>query len=175
MKRKSFLFVIVFAALLAAACGTSAPVAQGAVPQGSVQQGPVQQGPIQPAPTTASGGQPASSSGSGTQVTITLADNTIASTQTTFQAGVLYTFIIKNTGNHAHNFNISTPVTATGSEDASLASALLAVTQDKLPVGGGTIVQYTFPASAIGQQLEFSCLIKRHYEDGMKLAITVTN
>jgi uncharacterized cupredoxin-like copper-binding protein len=103
-----------------------------------------------------------------------LADNTIASSLTTFQAGVLYTFVIKNTGNHAHNFNISTPVSITGGEDASLASALLAVTQDKLPVGGGTTVSYTFPASSVGAQLEFSCLIKRHYEDGMRLAITVT-
>lgn len=159
MKRITFLFVIVVSALLAAACSTSAPAPQGAT---------------QPAPTSASGAPPASSSGSGTQVTITLADNTIASTLTTFQAGVPYTFIIKNTGNHAHNFNISTPVSVTGGEDASLASALLAVTQDKLPVGGGTTVDYTFPASAVGGQLEFSCLIKRHYEDGMKLAITVT-
>ena len=159
MKRMPFFFIILVAALLAAACGTSAPPSQGAA---------------QPAPTTASAAQPASSSGAGTQVTVTLADNTIASSLTTFQAGVPYTFIIKNTGNHAHNFNISTPVSTTGSEDASLASALLAVTQDKLPVGGGTSVEYTFPASSVGAQLEFSCLIKRHYEDGMRLAITVT-
>jgi uncharacterized cupredoxin-like copper-binding protein len=35
-------------------------------------------------------------------------------------------------------------------------------------------VNYTFPDSAVGAQLEFSCLIKRHYDDGMRLAITVT-
>ncbi len=159
MKRIALPFLIVIFSLLAAACGTSSTS-----PQASPQ----------PAPTTASAAQ-ASSSGSGTQVTVTLADNTIASSLTTFKAGVAYTFVIKNTGNHAHNFNISTPVSVTGSEDSSLASALLAVTQDKLPVGGGTTVEYTFPASAVGMQLEFSCLIKRHYEDGMRLAITVTN
>ncbi len=109
------------------------------------------------------------------QVTVTLADNTIASTQTTFKAGVAYTFVIKNNGNHLHNFNIAPPVSVTGSEDASLSAALLAVTQDKLPIGGGTTVQYTFPTSAVGQALEFSCLIRRHYESGMRLAITVTN
>ena len=157
MNRIVLFFVIVVSALSAAACGTSAS-----------------QGAVQPAPTTASAAQPAASSGGGTQVTVTLGDNTIESSLTEFQVGVPYTFVIKNTGNHAHNFNISTPVSTTGSEDASLASALLAVTQDKLPVGGGTTVQYTFPASSVGQQLEFSCLIKRHYEDGMKLAITVT-
>jgi uncharacterized cupredoxin-like copper-binding protein len=36
-------------------------------------------------------------------------------------------------------------------------------------------VEYTFPDSAAGQLLEFSCLIRRHYEDGMVLEITVTN
>ncbi len=109
------------------------------------------------------------------QVVVTLADNTISSTQTTFKAGVTYTFVIKNNGNHEHNFNIAPPVSITGSEDASLAAALLAVTQDKLPIGGGTTVQYTFPTSAVGQALEFSCLIRRHYEAGMRLTITVTN
>ncbi len=153
MKRITLLFVIVVASLLAAACSSSS-----SAPQASTQ----------PAPTSL----PLHSSilvRRGTQVTVTLADNTIASSLTTFQAGVPYTFVIKNTGNHAHNFNISTPVSTTGSEDASLASALLAVTQDKLPVGGGTTVSYTFPASSVGAQLEFSCLIKRHYEDGMRL------
>jgi uncharacterized cupredoxin-like copper-binding protein len=159
MKRIQVLFVMVTTTLLMAACSASA-----SSPQASPQS----------APTSASGSQPVSSSGGGTQVTVTLADNTIDSSLTTFQAGVPYTFVIKNTGNHAHNFNISTPVSVTGSEDSSLASALLAVTQDKLPVGGGTTVDFTFPASAVGAQLEFSCLIKRHYEDGMRLAINVT-
>ncbi len=109
------------------------------------------------------------------QVIVTLADNTINATQTTFKVGVAYTFVIKNNGNHLHNFNIAPPVSVTGSEDASLAAALLAVTQDKLPIGGGTTVQFTFPASAVGKALEFSCLIRRHYEAGMRLAITVTN
>jgi uncharacterized cupredoxin-like copper-binding protein len=156
MNRIVLFFVIVVSTLSAAACASTS------------------QGAAQSAATTASAAQPASSSGGGTQVTVTLGDNTIESSLTTFQVGVPYTFVIKNTGNHAHNFNISTPVSVTGGEDASLASALLAVTQDKLPVGGGTTVDYTFPASAVGAQLEFSCLIKRHYEDGMKLAITVT-
>jgi uncharacterized cupredoxin-like copper-binding protein len=160
MKRTAMLFLVLVSALLASACGTSAPGTQAAP---------------QAAPTTAPAAQDPSSSGSGTQVTVTLGDNTIESSLTTFQAGVPYSFVIKNTGNHAHNFNISTPVSVTGSEDNSLASALLVVTQDKLPIGGGATVEYTFPASAVGMKLEFSCLIKRHYEDGMRLAITVTN
>jgi uncharacterized cupredoxin-like copper-binding protein len=154
MKRTALPFLLTCVLLLGTACGTSAA-------------------PMAPAAATAA---PSSSDASGAnQVVVTLADNTINSTVTTFKVGVPYTFVIKNTGNHLHNFNIAQPVSLTGSEDASLASALLVVTQDKLPIGGGTTVQYTFPSSAAGTALEFSCLIRRHYELGMRLAIKVTN
>ncbi len=151
MKRTILPLLLTVLAVAAAACGPAAKAAPAA-------------DPATPSGPTATN-----------QVTVTLADNTIASTQTTFKAGVAYTFVIKNNGNHLHNFNIAPPVSVTGSEDASLSAALLAVTQDKLPIGGGTTVQFTFPTSAVGQALEFSCLIRRHYESGMRLAITVTN
>ena len=158
MKRTVLLSVAIAALVFLTACGTSA----SAEPAGA---------------QAASGGSSANqaSPGGGTEVDITLADNTIQSSLTTFKAGVPYKFVIINNGNHVHNFNINTPVDKAGSEDAALASALLSVTQDKLPIGGGTTVTYTFPASAVGKDLEFSCLIRRHYEDGMRLAITVTN
>jgi len=151
VKRIALFSVILLGTLLMMACGSSAP-----------------------APGAAYTSAAAPTSGNGNQVDVTLADNTIASSLTTFKVGVPYSFVIKNTGNHAHNFNISTPVSVSGSLDASLAQALLTVTQDQLPVGGGTTVAFTFPESTAGAQLEFSCLIKRHYEDGMRLAITVT-
>lgn len=147
MKRTVLLSVAIAALVFLTACGTSA----------SAEPAGVQ-----------------ATSGGGTEVDITLADNTIQSSLTTFKAGVPYKFVIINNGNHLHNFNINTPVDKAGSQDAALASALLSVTQDKLPIGGGTTVTYTFPASAAGKDLEFSCLIRRHYEDGMRLAITVT-
>jgi uncharacterized cupredoxin-like copper-binding protein len=127
------------------------------------------QAPVPPAAT-----QAPASAGSSTEVDVTLADNTIDSSLTTFQAGVAYTFVIKNTGRHAHNFNINPPVSIAGSLDAALSSALLAVPQEQLGVGATATVQYTFPDTAAGQELEFSCLIRKHYEDGMKLSITVT-
>jgi uncharacterized cupredoxin-like copper-binding protein len=150
MKRIALLSVIAIAMLLVTACGSSAPAAT---------QDPSTQAPA---------------SGGGTEVDVTLADNTIDSSLTTFQAGVPYTFVIKNTGHHAHNFNINPPVSVAGSLDAALSEALLVVKQDQLPVGATVTVNYTFPDSAAGAQLEFSCLIKRHYDDGMRLAITVT-
>lgn len=105
---------------------------------------------------------------------VTLADNTIDSSLTTFKIGVPYTFVIKNTGRHAHNFIINPPVSVVGSLEAALNSALLAVPQEQLGVSESVTVEYTFPDTAEGQLLEFSCLIRRHYEDGMLLPITVT-
>jgi uncharacterized cupredoxin-like copper-binding protein len=155
MKKIALLSVMVFSLLIATACGSPAKAATQ---------------PSSPSnPSSAS-----SSSGSGTQVNISLADNTIKSSLTTFQVGVPYTFVVTNTGNHTHNFNINTPVSAAGSLDAALSSALMSITRDKLGSGASATVNYTFPASAAGAPLEFSCLIKSHYEDGMTLAITVT-
>jgi uncharacterized cupredoxin-like copper-binding protein len=157
MRQIALLTLLLLFGLFGAACGTAAPAA--------------------PSPQPASGtvaAQAPAAAGDSTQVDVTLADNTITSSLATFKAGVPYTFVIKNNGNHLHNFNIAQPVSVTGSLDASLSGALVTVTQDKLPLGGGTTIQYTFPDSAVGMPLEFSCLIKRHYEDGMRLAITVT-
>jgi uncharacterized cupredoxin-like copper-binding protein len=155
--------------LFLSACGTSAP----AQPAASEAAPSVESTNAQPsaAPDVTS---PAPASGTPTEVDITLADNTIQSSLSTFKVGVPYRFVIINNGNHLHNFNISAPVADAGSMAAALSSALLVVKQDQLPVGGGTTVEYTFPASAVGKPLEFSCLIRRHYEDGMRLAITVT-
>src|SRR5512143_3899725 len=87
----------------------------------------VTQAPVPPAAT-----QAPSSAGNSTEVDVTLADNTISSSLTTFQAGVVYTFVIKNTGRHAHNFNINTPVSIAGDIDAALSTALLAFPQEQL-------------------------------------------
>jgi uncharacterized cupredoxin-like copper-binding protein len=47
------------------------------------------------------------------------------------------------------------------------------VTHEQLSPGQSTTVEFTFPDTADGQVLEFSCLIRRHYDDGMKVDITV--
>ncbi len=147
MKKFVSLTVMVVAMLVLAACGSPAAT------------------PSDP------GTSPAAN---GTQVKVTLADNTITASQTTFQAGAPYTFVIANQGNHTHNFNISTPVATAGSINAAQASALVSVPEEKLRPGSIVSVQYTFPVSTVGAQLEFSCLIQRHYEDGMRLVISVT-
>ena len=158
MKRIPLFFVIAFTMLLATACGGSTPTAT--------------QAPEQPAATEVPS-QP-DSSDEGTVVNITLADNTIESSLTNFQVGVPYTFIIENAGRHAHNFNISVPVAEAGSLSDALDTALLKVDQNQLSGGASVTVEYTFPDSAADANLEFSCLIRRHYDDGMYLPITVT-
>jgi len=165
MKRITPLSIIMLIMFVAAACGSPAPTATQAPAQPAATEAPAQPAVTETAPA----------SGSGTQVEITLADNTIDASQTEFQVGVPYTFVITNSGRHAHNFIINPPVSVAGSLEAALNSALLAVPQEQLPVGATVTVEYTFTDSATGQLLEFSCLIRKHYEDGMKLDITVAN
>ena len=173
MKRIVLVFVSVIPLLMVTACGGSTPAATQAPTQPAATETPAQivatEAPAQPAVTDV----PATG-GSSTQVDILLVDNSIESSLTAFQVGVPYTFVITNAGRHAHNFNISTPVSVAGSLQDALNTALLAVDQDQLDAGASVTVEYTFPDSAAGANLEFSCLIRRHYQDGMYLAITVT-
>ena len=155
-----FIMLVIF---LVTACGSPAVTATQAPTQSAATEAPTQASATE-APTTAA---------SGNQVDVTLADNTIDASATTFKVGVPYTFVITNTGRHAHNFNINPPVSVAGSLEEALNKALLAVPQQKLAPGQSTTVSFTFPDSAAGQLLEFSCLIRSHYEDGMHVDITV--
>jgi len=174
MKRIALLSIIVVIMVLTTACGGSTPAVATQAPVEPVAT----QAPEQPAATEAPTQQPVATdvpaTGGNTPVDITLVDNTIESSLTAFQVGVPYTFVITNAGRHDHNFNISTPVAEAGSLNNALATALLAVDKNQLGAGANVTVEYTFPDSAAGANLEFSCLIQRHYQDGMYLAITVT-
>lgn len=160
MKKTLPILIILLMALLATACSSATSTA-------------TQPPALEPTATQPGATAGIPQTGDGTQVDIKLADNTINASMTTFKVGVPYTFVITNTGRHAHNFNINPPVSAVGSIDEALNQALLAVPQDQLGPGQSTTVEFKFPDSAADQQLEFSCLIKRHYEDGMKVNITV--
>lgn len=170
MKRIALLVIVVNAMMFVAACGGATPAAT---------QAPEAQPPSAlPAAEQSSANPPATETpvaAVGTEVNITLRDNTIESSLTLFQTGQPYTFVITNKGSHAHNFNIAQPISVAGSLDAALQTALLAVPKNQLGSGAQVTVQYTFPDTAASTQLEFSCLIPRHYEDGMKLPITVTH
>jgi uncharacterized cupredoxin-like copper-binding protein len=166
MKRITPLFTVGLVTLLVAACAGATPATtQEPATQSAVTGAPAatESGATDPVPVTG-----------GTQVDVTLADNTIETNMTTFQVGVPYTFVINNTGQRAHNFNINPPVSVAGSLEQALDSALLVVPQEQLSPGQTATVEFIFPDTAAGQLLEFSCLIRRHYDDGMKVDITVT-
>lgn len=177
MKQITPLLITMLIMFLAAACSSPAPAVTQEPAQPVVTEAPTESvATAAPAATeapTASGATEAPAA-SGNQVDITLADNTIDASTTTFQVGVPYTFVITNAGRHAHNFNINPPVSVAGSLEGALNSALLAVPQEQLGPGQTATVEFTFPDTAAGQLLEFSCLIRRHYDDGMKVDITVT-
>ena len=174
MKRFTLLSIIMLITFLVTACGSPAPAATQAPVEPASTELPTQPAATEAVPTQ-SGSVETAPAGSGTQVDITLADNTIDASQLEFQVGVPYTFVITNTGRHAHNFNINPPVSVAGSMEAALDSAMLVVSQEQLGPGASVTVDFTFPQTAAGQLLEFSCLIRRHYDDGMKVDITVTN
>lgn len=153
--------LIMLVMFLVAACGSPAATTTQVSTQPAATEAPAQSGATQ-APVAA-----------GDQVNVTLADNTIDASTTTFKVGVPYTFVITNKGKHAHNFNINPPESLAGSLEEALNKALLVVPQEQLNPGQSVTVDFTFPDSAAGQLLEFSCLIRRHYEDGMKVDITV--
>lgn len=168
MKRYIWFLIVMLVMLLAAACGSPAPTTQEPAQPVATAQSAATEAPAQPSATEA---VPVSGS---TQVDVTLADNTIETSVSSFQVGVPYTFVITNAGEHAHNFNINPPVSITGSLQGSFDSALLVVPQEQLGPGQTATVEFTFPDSAAGQLLEFSCLIRRHYDDGMKMDIIVS-
>jgi len=171
MKRIALISSLAGIMMLATACGGSAPAATEAAPQPAATEIPAQPAATEaPAQIATTDVAPTAS----IQVDITLTDNKIESSITEFKVGVPYTFVITNAGRHAHNFNISTPVSKAGSLENALSTALLAVKQDQLGTGASATVEFTFPDSAAGTSLEFACLIRRHYEDGMLLPITVT-
>jgi uncharacterized cupredoxin-like copper-binding protein len=172
--KRTIPILVILVIFLVSACGSPAATATQAPAQPAVTEAPTQSDAATQAPSQSTATEAPAASGNGTTVNVTLADNTITASTTTFQVGVPYTFVIKNTGRHAHNFNINPPVSVAGSLDGALSKALLVVPQEQLRVGATATATFTFPDSAAGQLLEMSCLIRQHYEDGMHVDITVT-
>lgn len=176
--KKIMVLISILLAILVSACASPAATATQAPTQPVIIETPTQsvttESPATEAPTQPAATEAPTTSPSTNEINIDLADNTIDASTTTFQVGVPYTFVIKNSGQHAHNFNINPPVSVAGSLQGALDSALLVVPQDQLAPGQSATVQFTFPDSAAGQLLEFSCLIRNHYEDGMHVDITVS-
>ncbi|HET6846063.1 MAG TPA: hypothetical protein VFH29_04470 [Anaerolineales bacterium] len=175
MMRLTSFAIFAASAILLSSCGSTAPTAQPTtLPLPTATAMPPTAAPTQTEAPTAQPTSALPAAGASTIVNVTLVDNSITSSLTTFKAGTPYTFVIKSNARHEHNFVIAPPVSLAGGYAEALGKALLAVDETQVPPGGSFSMDFTFPESAVGATLEFSCLIKRHYEDGMRLDITVT-
>ncbi len=114
----------------------------------------------------------ATPSGSQT-VQVTLSDNKVESSLTTFTAGMPYHFVVMNTGQVAHQFAM-TPM-GMGMEHMSVNemhhSALYMY--DSVAPGETKTFDYTFAMSSAGQSFEFACGTQGHYGAGMQLPFMV--
>lgn len=121
---------------------------------------------------TACGGQRAS------EVKITLTEFGIESSVTDFKVGVPYHFVVTNEGQVEHEIMIMPPLMedqmgmAMDMEELDK-MALAMIEANELPAGATASFDYTFSGPASAGTLEFACHTPNHYEQGMKLPITV--
>ncbi len=124
--------------------------------------------------TTPSGSKPGQTTPSESQtVQVTLSDNKVESSLTTFTAGMPYHFVVMNTGQVAHQFAM-TPM-GMDMEHMSVNemhhSALYMY--DSVAPGETKTFDYTFAMSSAGQSFEFACGTQGHYGAGMQLPFMV--
>ncbi len=104
-------------------------------------------------------------------VTITLHDYSIASSQATFTPGMRYHFTVVNRGMVNHEMMIM-PQGMAEMPMGQMDQIALARTGDIAP-GATKSFDYTFTSAMMGQHLEFGCYYLGHYEAGMHMPITV--
>ncbi len=111
-----------------------------------------------------------------TEVRITLKEFEIQSSMTDFQAGVPYRFVITNEGVVNHEFMIMPPADGSmmGMDMHELDQMALAMIEEsELTPGTTKSLDFTFSESAQSGTLEFACHTPDHYEQGMKVPITI--
>ena len=130
-------------------------------------------------PGMSSGGQ--SSGGSTTvpagSVVVTLSDFKIQASQTSFQVGKSYHFVVTNSSKSTanHEFMLMMPTSGDGMDMSEMDKmALYTISQEDLPPGASKSFDFTFTKPAAAGELEFSCHVGSHYELGMHTQITVT-
>lgn len=117
-----------------------------------------------------------SSAGQGaTNVSVTLYDSRITSSQSTFNPGMQYHFTVVNKGAIDHEMMLMPQVMGNGMAMMpmdQLDSMALARTGNMTP-GSTKSFDYTFRSSMAGHQGEFGCYLPGHYEAGMHMTLTV--
>jgi uncharacterized cupredoxin-like copper-binding protein len=137
--------VVIAVVALATACGSKEPTA----------------------PSAGTGAQPET-------VTITATEFGIESSVTKFQVGTPYHFVVTNKGQLPHEVMLLKPMkTGTMPMTEMDKMAVAVVEEDDLGAGTTYAFDLTFDRPYTEGQLEFSCHIPGHYEDGMRTAVTV--
>ncbi len=121
----------------------------------------------------ASTGTSAGSASSGSQnVQVTLSEYKVVSSTTTFTVETHYHFVVTNSGKTAHEFMVMQPM-AMGNMPMNQMDKMALTHIPNINPGETQTIDYTFPASSAATSLEFSCHFPGHYEQGMKLPVTV--
>lgn len=118
------------------------------------------------------------SKGKSTEVKITLTEFGIETSQTAFEVGVPYHFVVTNNGAVEHEMMVMPPLTEDQmgmgmSMNQMDDMALAMVEAADLQPGKTASFDYTFTEPAPAGTIEFACHTPGHYESGMKLPITV--
>jgi uncharacterized cupredoxin-like copper-binding protein len=128
---------------------------------------------------SACGNAAPTSSANAQNVQVTLTDFAIQSSRTTFSIGTPYHFLITNNGHTTHEFMIMPPQSKEMSMGNMHDVALLHV--DSIAIGEEKTLDFTFSHENVMKNdtsmnmnnFEFACHLPGHYEQGMKLPITI--
>lgn len=98
------------------------------------------------------------------EVRVTLSEFAFATSDTVFEAGVPYRFVLVNEGAAAHEW----AVVPRG--DADEGNLLFEVEEEDLPAGATYTAEFTFPEAG---EYDFACYMPGHYDGGMVLPVRV--
>jgi len=108
-------------------------------------------------------------------IIVILADTRITSTVKTFKPGVPYRIILWNQGKKDHEFVIlSTTLDIASMTGTQLKQAALVYVADVAP-GKDKLIDFMFPASAVGQSFQMASYLPNDFQAGLKLPITITH
>jgi ABC-type glycerol-3-phosphate transport system substrate-binding protein len=106
-------------------------------------------------------------------IIVVLKDTKIVSTMTTFKPGVPYRIVLSNQGSKDHQFAVlSASLNVAQMTATQLQKAALAYVPDVAP-GKSAIIDFTFPATAVGVSYEMASYPKSSSQGGVVLPIAV--
>jgi hypothetical protein len=107
------------------------------------------------------------------QVDVTLTDNAISSSMTSFTTGVQYHFVVHNTATSARDFMIAPPFQNDESMEQMVKAALFHLSAQALTPGTLKSFDFVFDSPATAGQLQLSTPATGQGSTGTHLAITV--